>query len=215
MTDLEDQIAEEMEADEDSSADDGDALVEGAGDGAGEDAAAASAPAPRSQDEIEKLTEKLAREADRHAKRVQEIMGEDFALLVPSPVDWTPGFIFNVPEMHPFPEQIDALLALVGRQTEDDLLDADDAEACDKCNARGITKTGSRVDGQRTKPCGKCNGNGWVTKFTPVVVQTGYSNGSPATGSAVISPETFAVTDRWGRPNGHPHFGLDPVTVGV
>lgn len=215
MTDLEEQIAEEMEADEDSSADDGDALVEGAGDGAGEDAAAASAPAPRSQDEIEKLTEKLAREADRHAKRVQEIMGEDFALLVPSPVDWTPGFIFNVPEMHPFPEQVDALLALVGRTADAELLEAEDAQACDKCNALGRTLTGSRVDGQVTKPCGKCNGTGWVTRFAPVVVPQTFPNGGNVSTGQPISPDTFQVKDQWGRPNGHPHFGLDPVTVGV
>lgn len=215
MSEVEQEIAEQMGEEEDSSATDDGLLEEEQEQGGGVEEAAASPPPPRSQSDIDALTKKLENEAARHAKRVEEIMGDDFALLVPSPIDWTPGFIFNVPEMHPFPEQLAQLDAILGRGGEEDLLDAEDAEACDKCNARGVTKTGSRVEGQRTKPCGKCNGNGWVTKFVPMAPPTPlptYQNGAAG---QPVSPDTFQVKDQWGRPNGHPHFGLDPITVGT
>jgi hypothetical protein len=215
MSDIEQEIAEEMgdeETPDDSGADgipeDGDG---GAADSPGDEAA----PPPRSQAEIDALTKKLEAEAARHEKRVAEIMGDDFALLVPSPVDWTPGYIFNVPEMHPQPEQVAALHALLGGAQPVELRPATDAEACEACNALGEVLTGSRKPGQETKPCVACGGTGWKPKSAPLAPVQVFPAGGNGNDAQPVQPNTLQVADRWGRPVGHPHYGLEPAFVGA
>jgi len=53
-----------------------------------------------------------------------------------------------------------------------ELLDAEDARPCEKCNAIGFVKTGSKNPQQATKPCNACGGRGWqnvVLAPAPVV----------------------------------------------
>lgn len=156
---------------------------------------------------------KLEKEATRHANRVAEIMGDDFGLLVPSPVDWTPGFLFNVPEMLPDEGQVGALLALLGRGDARDLRPAPDAEVCETCNGWGVGLTGSKAEGQRTKPCKDCNGNGWRTKVQPLAPVVDYSLNANAGLQTPPPNQPFQAADRWGRPAGHPHYNLDPAAV--
>lgn len=206
--DLEEQIAKEMGEKEEEQAQE---LEQD--DAATDDAA--TAPATLSQSDIEKRMAQLDKESARHAKRVAEIMGDDFALLVPSPVDWTPGFLFNVPEMLPQAEQVDALLSLLGRTDPRDLRAAPDAEVCETCNGWGVGLTGSKAQGQETKPCKDCQGNGWRTKVQPLAPVVTYDYGQN-TGTAGPPPNTpFQAADRWGRPSGHPHYGLEPAQVGA
>jgi hypothetical protein len=178
-----------------------------------QDAPEQAASAPRSQKEIDELTKKLEAEAQRHAKRVAELMGDDFALLVPSPVDWTPGFLFNVPEMLPSPDAVAALDAILGRAGGVEFLPAEDAEACSKCNALGQVLTGSRAPGQETKLCVTCNGAGWVTKQIPYTPPVLVQNGAVQPNSATVQPNQPIAADRWGRPYGHRDYGLDPSLV--
>jgi len=215
VSELEEEIAEEMGDDH--------GVPEGIDPETGEiiepdgepEAAAEAAPAPRSQKEIEQSAKKLEAEAERHAKRVAEIMGDDFSLLVPSPVDWTPGFIFNVPEMLPSPEQVAEFDAILGRAQGADFLPAEDAEACAKCNALGQVLTGSRAAGQETKLCVSCNGAGWVTKQIPYTPPVLVANGTGTGINAAPVPNQPIAADRYGRPYGHPHYGLEPANVGV
>lgn len=215
MSDIELEIAEEMGEDDapdesgtDGSPDDGDG---GAADSPGDEAA----PPPRSQAEIDALTKKLKAEAARHEKRVSEIMGEDFALLVPSPVDWTPGYLFNVPEMHPSPKAVAELHALLGGATPVELRPATDAEACEACNALGEVLTGSRKPGQETKPCVACGGTGWKPKAAPLAPVQPIQTFAGSNDAQPVQPNTMQVADRWGRPVGHPHYGLEPAFVGA
>ena len=215
MTDTETEIAEQMTPDDDELAAEEESEREQAEQDAEPESAAEVAPAPRSQKEIDRMTEKLGNEAARHAARVHEIMGEDFALLVPNPTDWTPGFIFNVPEMHPTPDALAELHAILGQSAPLELREADDAEGCDKCNALGEVLTGSRKPGQETKPCSACTGTGWRTKLRAVEPVPQYGAHTGSDGLTVVTPEAYQVKDSWGRPAGHPHFGIDPVAIGA
>lgn len=213
MSEPETETPEESEFDEEETLEDEETGGDQPDETGGETEAAAATSAVRSQKEIEDLTRKLENEASRHEKRVAEIMGDDFALLVPNPTDWTPGFIFNVPEMHPVPEQIAELHALLGHASAPELREAEDAEGCEKCNALGEVLTGSRKPGQETKPCSACSGTGWKTKMpTAPQMPTVTFAQQPANG-AQVTPETYQVKDSWGRPHGHPHFGIDPVAI--
>ena len=128
-----------------------------------------------------------------------------------------------------------AVLIAMGEPTDTDYEIAEDAEPCDKCRALGQVVTGSKVPGQFTKLCAKCNGSGWVPKV--MTAERLYAMPTPAalppimtTGgfpSAVAAPTTDpypgygipfvpvpnGVEDGWHRPAGHPHWGLDPATV--
>lgn len=215
MSDVETQIAEEMGDDKPETGDvtPDDANPETGGDAPGD--AAPETTAPRSQKEIDTLTKKLEAEAERHAKRVAEIMGDDFALLVPSPVDWTPGFIFNVPEMHPDETALATLDAILGRGASAELLPAEDAEACPKCNALGEVLTGSRKDGQKTKPCAACSGTGWRTKLQPVSPPPAPPATTTNGTTSGYNINQVPIPDAWGRQQGHPHYGIPPAQVGV
>lgn len=215
MSDIEQEIAEEMGDEETPDESGADGIPEDGDGGAADSPGDEAAPPPRSQAEIDALTKKLEAEAARHEKRVAEIMGDDFALLVPSPVDWTPGYIFNVPEMHPQPEQVAALHALLGGAQPVELLPADDAEPCPKCNALGEVLTGSRKPGQETKQCRHCTGAGWITKAAPLATVQPLAQTSYTGAAQPVEPNTMQVADRWGRPVGHPHYGLEPAFVGA
>jgi hypothetical protein len=215
VTDVEQEIAEQMGDDDVSAEADGNGATAETDAATADDTAASESAAPRSQADIDKLTRQLEKEAERHAKRVAEIMGDDFALLVPSPVDWTPGFLFNVAEMLPTPEQVAELHALLGGGAPVELREAEDARSCDKCNGLGDVLTGSRKPGQETKPCSGCGGVGWVHKAAPVALVAPIAGTASQMPVSVPTPETYQVKDSWGRPMGHPHFGLDPVSVGV
>lgn len=206
--DLEAQIAEEMGDEETTVTVDTETgeIIEDAG---------SDEPAALSQADIEKRMKSLDKEAERHTKAVARIMGDDFELLAPSPVDWTPGFIFNIPEMLPSPEAVDALLALLGRSDARDLKPAPDAEPCSTCNAWGIVLTGSKAPGQETKPCSDCTGNGWKTKVAPLAPVTTFDYATNA-GTVPLQPnQPIQAADQWGRQAGHPHYGLNPASIGV
>lgn len=213
MSTAEDQIAAEMTPDEDEQGEEAEQEETPDVPEPEEAAPDEEAAPPRSQKEIDAVQDKLKAEALRHEKAVAKIMGEDFGFLVPNPTDWTPGFIFNVPAMHPMPEQVAALHELLGDAQGVEYLPAEDAEACGKCNALGEVLTGSRKQGQITKLCVGCNGTGWVTKTIPYVAPTLVQNGSAAQGGANLAPNQPIAADRWGRPYGHRDYGLDPSLV--
>lgn len=178
-------------------------------------AAAAPQPPPLTEKQLERRQRDLEKEADRHRDRVAAIMGDDFALLVPCPLDFTPGFIFN-PAMVPLPpDVVQAARELAGMGAPPALRMTDDEQECDRCDGYGILLRPTKVESQRTKPCAGCNGSGVKPKLQPPppppapLVPLG---AVPAgTGTTVLDP----YADKWGRPPAHPHYGQDPATIGV
>jgi len=183
----------------------------------------AAAPAPPTQKEIDARHNKLDAEAQRHEKRVAEIMGDDFALLIRSPLDWTPGFLWN-PAVAPLPPEIaGATMALLGVESPADYAHDPGRQTCDKCNGLGQLATGSLVQEQATLPCRFCRGYGWTGEGnpeqlpapTPIVPQVYATSGAPTTATLPPPNQPVQAADRWGRPAGHPHYNIDPAQVGV
>lgn len=172
-------------------------------------------PQGLSQADIEKRMAQLEKEAARHEKRVAEIMADDFALLVPSPVDWTPGYIFGVPEMLPSGEQIAALFALLGEAPPTEYPDDPGREACDVCEGSGKLRTHSRVPNEESLPCRFCQGHGWVGEGNPKIQPIQIAPVTPIHAQTFEPNQPIAAADRWGRPFGHPHYGLEPAQVGA
>jgi hypothetical protein len=173
------------------------------------------APEPPTQAQLEKMMDKLSKEDERHAKRYAEVLGDQFAMMMPCPRCLESGHIYP-PEVAPVdPDQLAAVDASLGRDVMPELLQAKDAERCQDCDGRGMVKTGAQNETGAAKVCTPCGGQGWVTPSgnapsgTATVTLHPLENGNPDDADATPMP------DRWGRPIGHPHWGQDPATIGV
>jgi len=107
------------------------------------------------------------------------------------------------------------LQKIAGVEPEPPHMEAEGVVMCDRCNGYGQLEYPTRNAHMTSQTCPKCAGNGYVTVQTAeapaasVVPLPSY----PTTTSAV--PQPFAGQDQWGRPAGHPHFNVDPATIGV
>jgi hypothetical protein len=175
------------------------------------------APAAVAAVDFEKMFSTLEREAERHAKRVADVMGAELEQVKPCPLchPAIPGFVAPVPPGSVDPMMRSLVLAALGDDPEPDYLTATDVERCGTCDGLGRLVTGSRVPDQRTKLCATCNGSGFAVKpYTPAPVATLPPPVFP--GAAVdYLPVPGGMVDSWGRPSGHPHWGLDPSSVGA
>ena len=153
----------------------------------------ASPPEPQalSQKQMEKALDKLDREATRHRSRVEEIMGEDVAMLLPCPLcdPLTPGQIMPTPAT---PERFPAVREFLGDAPARELQADPQAHRCETCGGWGMVDTGSRVQGQSELPCKTCNGMGWVGErsATPYVQPVVAAQVAEANGEGQPTPIT-------------------------
>jgi hypothetical protein len=89
-------------------------------------------------------------------------------------------------------------------------------QRCEHCDGWGKTISGAQNADHYTKLCDVCSGNGFIQRtpsFTPPpVIPMPEVNGTPP---APVIPNygSPAVDDAWGRPGGHPHYGIPPAAV--
>ncbi len=157
------QPAEETEAEEAAASEEGEAQ-----EGESVEGAAGSPPA-LSQKQLEKALDKLDREAERHAKRVVEIMGEDVGMLLDCPMcdPLTPGKIMPTPQT---PDRFPAVREFMGDAQPVEWQQDPNTRTCMTCAGYGVVETGSRVEGQERLACTDCGGKGWQGTRAPVAV---------------------------------------------
>lgn len=161
------------------------------------------------------MMDKLEKEAARHSKRIAEIMGDDFALLLPCPLDFTPGFIWS-PEVAPVPDEVkEAVRLVIGEQPRPDLRQAPDKTTCDECDGAGRTLTGALPSAQYELPCRKCNGQGWMANVSAAPLSLSPTPLVPAANVNGPAATPERGPDAWGRPGSHPHWGINPADVGT
>jgi hypothetical protein len=96
---------------------------------------------------------------------------------------------------------------------EPDYKAATDKETCAECDGWGQVLTGSKTAGGKLWQCARCGGSGFIVKGQPGPAPT-YFPEQPAVPNAAPMPEaTVGVPDAWGRPAGHPHWGVSPANV--
>jgi hypothetical protein len=170
---------------------------------------------PQTQAEIDKLLGKLENEAARHVKRVAEIMGDEFeaqrawALSFPPPL-FFPEDAGPVPDDHR-----QWVIGLLGGPAEPDYAEAEDARPCPACRALGKTLTGSKVPEQRTKLCKDCAGSGWVPKLATPAAGVQPPPHPEENGGETGAGTSVQINDVYGRPPGHPHYGVPPAQIGA
>ena len=105
------------------------------------------------------------------------------------------------------------ILSLVGDTTAEELRPHPRFHRCDTCEGEGKVYTGSRVQGQDALPCPDCNGqghSGGATQAAPTVLPV---SAPSVSGPPPQSEQERIGPDAWGRPPGHPHYGLLPAQV--
>lgn len=138
--------------------------VDGDGDeGASEvpgDETEAAAPALDDR-AVDKAIKALEKEAQRHAGRVADIMGEDAQILVPCELcaPSIPGFRWPQPPAAPV---VAAVKAAIGEPAQPEYEKDNYSRVCDSCKGLGATATGSKVAGQSSVQCHDCKGRGWI-----------------------------------------------------
>jgi hypothetical protein len=198
---------------------DGDGPVEGDEPAEAPSDAPVQRTGPSSEKGIEKVFDRLGKEAKRHRDRVSEIMEEDATLLLACPLcdPLIPGFVMPTPDV---PERFPAVREFMGEAPKRELLPAGDAHTCGVCDGYGVVASGSKVEGQIEVVCKRCNGKGWdgpraeqLTLPERLGVTYPTTNGPDvATATEVEPPEVAAV-----KAMGYqviPPFKPAPATIG-
>jgi hypothetical protein len=170
---------------------------------------------PPTPEQIEARVKSWERERDRHFRELQKrdeyrygqsqvcVLCDGHGLFLPT---------LGEPEDTFRRQQITQAL---GGQVEPELLDDPDTEACERCGANGMLLTHSKVTGQEKRVCTACNGQGWKPKPVAVTAPAVFTATNTANGGALVPPSQQGAADAWGRPQGHPHYGILPSAVGA
>src|SRR6266571_1199505 len=109
-------------------------------------------PAGLSQKQLERALGNLEREAERHAKRINEIMGSEVDLLLACPLcdPLTPGQIMPTPAT---PERFPKVREFMGDAAPAEYKQDPNTRTCKTCGGEGVVETGSRVEDQKLLVC--------------------------------------------------------------
>lgn len=170
-------------------------------------------PAPGPEDvEIERQYKLLSSAGKAYGRKVVEALGDDLSGWLQCELCNTPFPGIRLPKPLEA-EQIAVLRTVVGLPSLDNMSADPYSRACDACNGKGRTRTGSDVSAYSVIECLKCHGKGWIpvgderrNDFVnqPVV---------PASIAADVEAppaEPNPDVDPWGRRRGDPDFGRLP-----
>lgn len=164
---------------------------------------------PLTERQIEQRMRSLDSEANRHVRRVEEILADDVTDFrrCPCCLPFAPGYLFDVPMPR---DELDAIIGELAGGANENYATAEDAALCDTCKGLGKVLTGSLVPEHRTKMCAACNGCGYrVLRPTPAPAVT-----PPPVAAEPPIPETPIMPapdqDPWGRSKSDPNYGRMP-----
>ena len=145
------------------------------------------------------------------------IMGEDLSEveLCPLCATFTAGFVLPYAALTADVSLKDAVRRLNGDAAQPELQSAKNAQRCPDCDGWGDVLTGAQIERGRIIPCLKCNGTGHVAKLYVPDQPASTSEPYPGSGEKIVGAPPGGVSDGYGRPAGHPHWGVDPATIGV
>lgn len=176
----------------------------------GDPPADASEWAPRTDKEIAKAQDLLGNEAERHAKRVRQILGADALDLVQC-VLCSPAFAGWRTDAAPTPEVVAAVRVAIGLPDVANYQESDTERQCHSCAGLGKVRTGSLVAAHETAKCDTCKGKGWVETRArqnegPIPEREG---GAPEANGE--EPEDGITRDMFGTPITDPDYGKMPA----
>lgn len=189
-----------------------------------------ASPEPSSLAVVEELDKKLRSEATRHENALAKLHPEDWDQYTMCPLCIADGFLQPVAPGE-MPDQLwEAITVLAGRQDTGELANAPFAEICDVCKGKTVVRTHAVAGDQTQVPCRACAGFGWLDigpynaanlnppnkkqvplAPAPVAGVNPYPNAptEPFPDSTIeFTPFVGGVSDPYGRPAGHPRWGM-------
>lgn len=174
-------------------------------------------PSPAAdQAALEAQDKALTAEDGRHNKALGKIYGDEWPEHVRCALCDGIGFLH--PELasgltnEQWAQVVGAAIAMTQRPYIEDA----NYERCQHCDGWGQTLSGAQDPEHYTKLCDVCSGNGYIQRaprlpqLAPVPQTTGGNGTVDLTFPTYGSP---AVDDAWGRPGGHPHYGVPPAAI--
>lgn len=191
---------------------------------------------PSSLAVISELDKKLTAETKRHENALAKLHPEDWDAFTMCPVCIGDGFLRPMAPGEMLPELWEATKVLTGNVTSGELEPAPYAEVCETCKGRGMVLTGAQNETNYALPCRTCSGYGWldVGPFAPgallpqnakkvppqavplaAVPQYQQAPVEPYPDSQLdFVPFAGGINDPYGRPAGHPRWGMNTTTDG-
>lgn len=191
------------------------------GEGEDDDAEEAGEPVEPQEAPQEALTEAQLearakaweRERDRHFRELRKRDADRYDANEVCPLCDGHGMFWpQIPE----PEQTfrrQTISVLLGGDQPLAYPDDEDTETCAKCQGTGMTRTGSKVPNQETRPCPMCNAQGWKLKTPTAPVTPLFTTPMTAANGQTVPLPQVGPLDMWQRPFGHPDYGRNPAEV--
>lgn len=167
----------------------------------------------QTEKEIEKRNRALDREAERHEKRIRELLGDDADGLIKCEAcpETISGYHYG-PNDYPPDSSERVLYELLAGGDASMMRHPSWLVTCDECNGFGQVLTGSRTELTKQLTCPKCKGAGYLNEQENQPLPATPAIPSPDTPSVVPAAATDDLErDMWGRPRGHAHFGTFPI----
>lgn len=168
---------------------------------------------PQTEKEMEKRQKAWDAERDRHMEKAKAADDYRYAMSVICPFCEGHGLMYEPQTPEEQSQLRGFILQVAGEATPEELHDHPTYHRCETCEGFGKVRTGSRVAGQEALNCPDCNGQGHTGGArAPMPTPLPTAAAEPPPG---VPPEEQARigNDAWGRPPGHPHYGLLPAQV--
>lgn len=167
----------------------------------------------QTEKEIEKRNRSLEREAERHEKRIRELLGDDAEGLIKCEAcpETISGFHYG-PEDYPPDSSERVLYELLAGGDASMMRHPEYLETCGECNGFGMVLTGSRTDLTKQLTCPICKGAGYIDtreNQPPALIPDLPAGEAPSVVPAAATDEL--ERDMWGRPKDSPRFGKFPI----
>jgi hypothetical protein len=162
-------------------------------------------PPPRAANNMEASLRKLDNEAERHAKRIREIMGEDADALVQCEL-CPPNFGGWRFDGSPTEEVTKRVRVAIGLPDVSNFAMSATEKPCDDCRGLGKVRTGSLVPGRETVTCDACAGKGYVGSRPRLNTDTPEAPPPPPENGAPPAYDDGIRRDMFGTPEGDPDF---------
>lgn len=209
---------------------DSEEAAEAAEEEAAEQEEAEQEPEPSSLAVVEDYDKKMKSETTRHENALAKLHPDTWDKFAMCPLCIGEGYLEPIAPGEQ-PDQLwEVITVLSGRQETGELRTAPYAEVCEVCAGYGEVLTGARNDANVKLPCRNCAGYGWLDTGQPqtpgqIIVNAKKVPAAPPALAAVFGyaqtpqepypdshidyqPFVGGAPDPYGRPAGHPRWGM-------